>query len=121
MAEDILGGDFKAGDTIRATVKDDHLSFKTVEKAEKKEAAASINSSGTPRSIRPKALSKKGSPSITREFGIPAEATIDRDTSGQKLKFLPGDKIVIEVLSTPFEKRKLIFLNQTKTSVKIRK
>jgi len=61
------------------------------------------------------------SPSITREFKIPAGTTIDRDISGQKLKFLTGDKIVIEVLNTPFEKRKLVFLNQTKNSVKIRK
>jgi len=62
------------------------------------------------------------SPSIAREFIIPAGGiTIDKDISGQKLRFLAGDKIVIEILNEPFEKRKLVFLNQTKNSVKIRK
>jgi len=67
------------------------------------------------------AIAATKSPSITREFGIPAMTEIDRDTSGQKLRFLAGDKIVIEILNEPFEKRKLVFLNQTKISVQIRK
>lgn len=41
LAEDILREDFKSGDTIRATVKDDRLDFKIAKKSKKKEAAAS--------------------------------------------------------------------------------
>ena len=40
LAEDLLREDFKPGDTITATVKDDRLSFKTTaEEPEQKEAA----------------------------------------------------------------------------------
>lgn len=73
------------------------------------------------KSGNPRKQKRITSPSITREFGIPAMTEIDRDISGQKLRFLAGDKIVIEILNEPFEKRKLVFLNQTKTSVQIRK